>query len=288
MIRPQTVSRYASMVKFSHTIFAMPFALVGYAYALQTTDAEFSLLLLVKVLLAMVFARNTAMGFNRYADRRIDALNPRTRNREIPAGIITPRRALIFVIVNAALFLAVALWINRLAFFLAPAALLVLVGYSFTTRFTAWCHIVLGVALGIAPVGAYIAVTGEIAVFPVLLTGLVITWCGGFDVIYALQDVEFDRSHSLHSIPARFGVRGGILISILLHLISVYAVVVAGLYYGGGTLYWIGAGLFVGLLIFQHLLVSPKNLSRIGLAFGTTNGIASVCYAAFTIADLCF
>ena len=282
MIRPQTVSRYASMVKFSHTIFAMPFALVGYAYALQTTDAEFSLLLLVKVLLAMVFARNTAMGFNRYADRRIDALNPRTRNREIPAGIITPRRALIFVIVNAALFLAVALWINRLAFFLAPAALLVLVGYSFTKRFTAWCHIVLGVALGIAPVGAYIAVTGEIAVFPVLLTGLVITWCGGFDVIYALQDVEFDRSHSLHSIPARFGVRGGILISILLHLISVYAVVVAGLYYGGGTLYWIG------LLIFQHLLVSPKNLSRIGLAFGTTNGIASVCYAAFTIADLCF
>ena len=283
MIRPQTVSRYASMVKFSHTIFAMPFALVGYAYALQTTDAEFSLLLLVKVLLAMVFARNTAMGFNRYADRRIDALNPRTRNREIPAGVITPRRALIFVIVNAALFLAVALWINRLAFFLSPAALLVLIGYSFTKRFTAWCHIVLGVALGIAPVGAYIAVTGEIAVFPVLLTGLVITWCGGFDVIYALQDVEFDRSHSLHSIPARFGVRGGILISILLHLISVYAVVVAGLYYGGGTLYWIGAGLF-----FQHLLVSPKNLSRIGLAFGTTNGIASVCYAAFTIADLCF
>lgn len=281
MIRPQTVSRYASMVKFSHTIFAMPFALVGYAYALQTTDAEFSLLLLVKVLLAMVFARNTAMGFNRYADRRIDALNPRTRNREIPAGVITPRRALIFVIVNAALFLAVALWINRLAFFLSPAALLVLIGYSFTKRFTAWCHIVLGVALGIAPVGAYIAVTGEIAVFPVLLTGLVITWCGGFDVIYALQDVEFDRSHSLHSIPARFGVRGGILI-------SVYAVVVAGLYYGGGTLYWIGAGLFVGLLIFQHLLVSPKNLSRIGLAFGTTNGIASVCYAAFTIADLCF
>ena len=273
MIRPQTVSRYASMVKFSHTIFAMPFALVGYAYALQTTDAEFSLLLLVKVLLAMVFARNTAMGFNRYADRRIDALNPRTRNREIPAGVITPRRALIFVIVNAALFLAVAL---------------LLIGYSFTKRFTAWCHIVLGVALGIAPVGAYIAVTGEIAVFPVLLTGLVITWCGGFDVIYALQDVEFDRSHSLHSIPARFGVRGGILISILLHLISVYAVVVAGLYYGGGTLYWIGAGLFVGLLIFQHLLVSPKNLSRIGLAFGTTNGIASVCYAAFTIADLCF
>lgn len=253
MIRPQTVSRYASMVKFSHTIFAMPFALVGYAYALQTTDAEFSLLLLVKVLLAMVFARNTAMGFNRYADRRIDALNPRTRNREIPAGVITPRRALIFVIVNAALFLAVALWINRLAFFLSPAALLVLIGYSFTKRFTAWCHIVLGVALGIAPVGAYIAVTGEIAVFPVLLTGLVITWCGGFDVIYALQDVEFDRSHSLHSIPARFGVRGGILISILLHLISVYAVVVAGLYYGGGTLYWIGAGLFVGLLIFQHL-----------------------------------
>lgn len=286
MIPTQIVTRYASLVKFSHTIFAMPFALVGYTYALTTTDAQFSVLLLLKVILAMVFARNTAMGFNRYADRKIDALNPRTRNREIPAGKISPRRAMIFVVINAVLFLSVALWINRLAFYLAPVALFILVGYSFTKRFTAWCHIILGVALGIAPAGAYIAVTGELAVFPILLTGLVITWCSGFDIIYALQDVAFDRSHSLHSIPARFGVQRAIWISIILHAVSIYTVIVAGLYYGGGVLYWIGAGIFIGLLIFQHVLVSPRNLSRIGLAFGTTNGIASVCYAVFATLDM--
>ena len=150
----KTLSRYASLVRFSHTIFAMPFALVGFAYALCTTDNDFTLKLLVQILLAMVTARNTAMGFNRYADRKIDALNPRTKNREIPSGVISPRKALIFVIVNALLFVGVAWWINPLAFYLSPVALIVLIGYSYTKRFTAWCHIVLGVALGIAPVGA--------------------------------------------------------------------------------------------------------------------------------------
>ena len=282
----QTVARYGSLVKFSHTIFALPFALTGYTYALCTTDATFSTLLLVKILLAMVLARNTAMGFNRYADRKIDALNPRTRSREIPSGAITPRKALIFVLVNAALFMADALWINPLAFYLSPVALIVLLGYSLTKRFTAWCHIVLGVALGIAPVGAYIAVTGHFALFPILLTGLVVTWCGGFDIVYALQDIDFDRSHALHSVPARFGVRGGIAISILLHLITVYAVVVAGLHYGAGTLYWIGAAAFVGLLVFQHLFITPSHIARLGRSFGLMNGLASVCYAAFAIADM--
>ena len=281
-----TIARYGALVKFSHTIFALPFALVGYAYALLSTQTPFSLLLLVKILLAMVCARNTAMGFNRWADREIDARNPRTRMREIPRGVIAARHALGFVVVNAVLFVLVALWINPLAFYLSPVALVVLIGYSLTKRFTAWCHIVLGVALGIAPAGAYIAVTGELAVFPVILTGLVISWCGGFDVIYALQDVEFDRREGLHSIPARFGVRGGIAISILLHAVSVYAVVIAGLSYGAGTLYWIGSGLFVGLLVYQHLMFTPRNLSRIGAAFGLMNGMASVCYAAFAIADL--
>lgn len=265
----------------------MPFALVGFVYALCTTDNDFTFELLIQILLAMVTARNTAMGFNRYADRKIDALNPRTKNREIPAGTISPRKALIFVVVNALLFMGIALWINPLAFYLSPVALVVLLGYSYTKRFTAWCHIVLGVALGIAPVGAYIAVTGQFAVFPILLAGLVITWCSGFDIIYALQDVEFDRQQALHSVPVRFGVRGGIAISILLHAITVYAVILAGLNYGCGTLYWIGAAVFIGLLIFQHAIVKPSDLSRIGLAFGTVNGIASLCYAAFTIADLC-
>ena len=283
----KTLARYASLVRFSHTIFAMPFALVGFVYALCTTDNDFTFELLIQILLAMVTARNTAMGFNRYADRKIDALNPRTKNREIPAGTISPRKALIFVVVNALLFMGIALWINPLAFYLSPVALVVLLGYSYTKRFTAWCHIVLGVALGIAPVGAYIAVTGQFAVFPILLAGLVITWCSGFDIIYALQDVEFDRQQALHSVPVRFGVRGGIAISILLHAITVYAVILAGLNYECGTLYWIGAAVFIGLLIFQHAIVKPSDLSRIGLAFGTVNGIASLCYAAFTIADLC-
>ena len=282
----RSIARYGSMVKFSHTIFAMPFALTGYVYALCSTDAAFDVLLLIKVLLAMVLARNTAMGFNRYADRKIDALNPRTRSREIPSGTITPRKAMIFVLVNAALFMLDALWINLLAFYLSPVALFVLIGYSFTKRFTAWCHIVLGVALGIAPVGAYIAVTGHFAPFPILLTGLVVTWCGGFDIVYALQDIEFDRSHSLHSVPARFGMRGGIAISVLLHLLTVYAVVVAGLYYGAGTLYRIGAALFIGLLIFQHLFITPGHISRLGRSFGLMNGLASICYAAFAIADM--
>ena len=282
----KTVARYASLVKFSHTVFAMPFALIAYFYALWSTDTPFEWLLLVKVLLAMVFARNTAMGFNRYADRSIDAMNPRTAQRDIPAGRISARNALWFIIVNALLFAATAAWINFLAFCLSPLALTVLLGYSLTKRFTAWCHIVLGIALGIAPVGAYLAVTGQFAVLPILLTGLVITWVSGFDVIYALQDAEFDRQHALHSIPTRFGIRGAIGISILLHLITVYAIALIGSYYGAGTFYWIGAAIFVALPIFQHTIVTPRHLDRIGPTFGLLNGITSVCFATCVIIDL--
>lgn len=282
----KTIARYTSLVKFSHTIFAMPFALIAYFYALASTDAPFEWLLLVKVVLAMVLARNTAMGFNRYADRRIDALNERTRKREIPAGKISPSQALIFVIVNAVLFMLTALTINKLAFFLSPVALIVLIGYSYTKRFTAWCHVVLGVALGIAPVGAYIAVTGTIAVIPILLAGLVITWVSGFDILYALQDIDFDREHGLHSVPARWGVKPSLVISLLLHLVTLYAVYLIGMYLPGGALYWGGAALFFGLLAFQHFCITPARIDRVGATFGLVNGLASVCYALFTIIDL--
>ena len=282
-----TVARYASLVKFSHTIFAMPFALTAYCYALWSTNTPFDWLLLVKVILAMVFARNTAMGFNRYADRRIDALNPRTASRDIPAGRISARHAKWFVIVNALLFVATTGWINTLALCLSPVALVILLGYSLTKRATAWCHLVLGAALGIAPVGAYIAVTGQLfAIWPILMTGLVVTWVSGFDVIYALQDITFDRQQGLHSIPARWGVRGALFISVLLHLISVYALITMGLFYGAGTFYWIGAALFIGLLLFQHLYVTAKHYDRIGPAFGLLNGLTSVCFALFAIIDL--
>ncbi len=280
------VSNYASLVRLSHTVFAMPFAIICYVYAMHSTGTPFEWMLLLKIVLAMVFARNTAMGFNRYADRFIDARNLRTQSREIPSGVISPRSALIFVIINAALFILVAGWINRLALALSPLALFIIVSYSFTKRFTSWCHVILGIALGIAPIGAYIAVTGAIALYPMLMAVMVITWVAGFDIIYSLQDADFDRENGLHSVPARWGVIGSLWISALLHVVSAYVVFALGVLYNGGMLYWVGAAVFVGLLVFQHLLVTPSKLSNIGVAFGTLNGIASIVYALFVIADM--
>ena len=282
------ISRYASFVKFAHTIFALPFAQIGYVYALTSTAAPFEWALLVKILFCMVFARNTAMGFNRWADRKIDAANPRTAQREMPAGKISPRAAMAFVIINGAGFLLAAWTINSLTFALAPVALAVITGYSFTKRFTAWSHVVLGTALAIAPVGAYIAVTGTVAVVPILLAGVVITWVAGFDILYSLQDVSHDREHNLHSVPATFSLRGALWISVILHMITAYTVVLMGLYpeYGAGNLYWVGASLFVGLLVFQHFVFRPDSVGRIANLFTLVNGLSSIAYAAFAIADL--
>ncbi len=271
-------AKYARLVRFAHTVFAMPFALVGYVYALISTGTPFSLKTLLLILLAMVFARNAAMGFNRWADRNFDAANPRTSDREIPSGAISPVAALIFVVVNAACFVATAALINHLALILSPVALFVLLGYSFTKRFTAWSHVVLGMALGIAPVGAYIAVTDTFALAPVVLSALVLTWVAGFDILYARADAAHDRAVGLHSVPARFSPRIALTISILLHLITTYSVVVFGLYTSRGMLYWIGAGIFVGLLVLQHT-------SR-RLAFDWVNGAASLIFATFAIIDL--
>lgn len=280
------ISRYASLVKFSHTIFAMPFALTAYVFALQNSQTPFEWLLLVKILLCMVFARNTAMGFNRWADRDIDSKNPRTVSRDIPAGRITAKSALRFVIINAVLMLICAFWINPLAGWLSPVALIILIGYSYTKRLTAWCHLVLGVALGIAPVGAYIAVTGTISFFSLILAGAVITWTAGFDILYAMQDADFDRRHNLKSIPAKYSPATSAIISAGLHMITLYAVAVIGKLYLLGNLYWVGASLFCILLIMQHILYIPSRVDRIGATFGLVNGLASVTYAAFTILDI--
>lgn len=284
----KTIVKYASFVKFSHTVFALPFALVGYVYALVHTATPFDWLLLVKILFCMVFARNTAMGFNRWADRRIDAENPRTATREIPAGEISPRAAMVFVILNAIGFLIVAWMINRLTFALSPVALVIITGYSFTKRFTAWSHIVLGTALAIAPVGAYIAVTGTIAIAPILLAGVVVTWVSGFDILYSMQDAEHDRAHGLHSVPARWSAAGAVWISVILHLLTVYAVVVMGVFYefAGGALYWTGATIFVGMLVAQHIVFRPSKIDRIARLFTLLNGASSIVYAGFAIADL--
>lgn len=282
----KTVARYASMVKFSHTIFALPFAMAGYTYGVVWSGDGFEWLLLVKVLLAMVFARNMAMGFNRWLDRDIDARNPRTAGREIPARVIPAGHALAFVIVNLVMFELTTLWINSLAFYLSPIVLVVLLGYSYTKRFTAWSHLVLGCALAIAPTGAFIAVTGAVALVPVLISALVFTWVSGFDIIYSLQDMEFDRENGLHSVPARFGVRGSLAISIVLHAVSIYAVYLAGIYMYGGTYYLIGAAVFALTLVYQHIMARPSRIERIGAGFTLTNGVASICYAAFAIVDM--
>ncbi len=285
-----TISKYLSLVKFAHTIFAMPFALMSFVYAVRSGGGDPAAgrwgVLLAQVVLCMVFARNVAMGFNRWADRRIDAENPRTADRDIPAGRVTPRQALCFVAVNALLFLLIAASINRLTALLAPVALAVVMAYSYCKRFTSLAHIVLGLSLGIAPVGAYIAVTGRFALEPCILALLVTTWCSGFDIIYALQDAAFDRAHGLHSIPARFSARGALTISCGLHAVSVAALAWFASYCPQGWLLWTGCGLFTAILVAEHLLVTPTRQRNIGIAFGTLNGLASLVLAGFVIAAL--
>ena len=282
----EKIAKYFRLVKFSHTIFAMPFALMAFAYALWSTEAEFSWWLLVQVVLCMVFARNVAMGFNRWADRDIDAENPRTANREIPAGIISPRKALTFVIINALLFIVTASTINLLTAILSPVALAVVMFYSYCKRFTSLAHLVLGLSLGIAPAGAYIAVTGTLTFAPCLLSLLVLTWCGGFDIIYALQDAEFDRARGLHSIPSRFSVATSLYISIALHCVSIVALFAFANYLPQSWLLWCGIVLFSAILVAEHILVTPKKQRSIGIAFGTLNGLASLTLAVFVIANI--
>ncbi len=282
----RSVKDFFSLVKFSHTIFAMPFALIGFSLGVSDDEYDFSIRVLLLILLCMVFARNAAMGFNRLADRKFDSLNPRTSSREIPAGIINKNAAAIFVAVNAVLFILTTLFINRLTFFLSPIALLVILGYSLTKRFTSLCHIILGIGLSLAPIGAYISVTGKFNIIPIIYSFIVLTWVSGFDIIYALQDDEFDRSNELHSLPASAGRKKALAISVLLHIITTFLVFMAGYFGNAGILFWTGAVIFTSLLIYQHRIVKHDDLSRVNLAFGTVNGIASILFAIFVISDM--
>ncbi len=284
----KNIRYYFSLVKFSHTIFAMPFAIIGYSLALTQTGAAFNFRLLLLIILCMVFARNAAMGFNRIADRKIDALNPRTKNREIPAGKINTRAALFFVIINAAMFIATTAFINRLTLFLSPVALLVILGYSLTKRFTVLCHFILGLGLSLAPIGAYISVTGHFNIIPLIFSFIVITWVSGFDIIYALQDDEFDKSNKLYSLPSAAGRRKALIISFLVHAVTIIMVIVAGILLNGGIMLWAGSVIFTFLLIYQHSIVSFDDISRVNMAFATTNGLASILFSVFIILDLVF
>ncbi len=277
---------YFSLVKFSHTVFAMPFALIGFTLAVTRTENESSLKLLVLIILCMIFARNAAMSFNRLADRKIDARNPRTEKREIPSGKIGVKQAAAFVIINSILFVTTTGFINRLTLFLSPVALLVILGYSLTKRFTFLCHFILGLGLSLAPIGAYISVTGQFHPLPLIYSFIVLTWVSGFDIIYALQDDEFDRKNSLHSLPSAAGRRNALVVSLAVHVLTVILVAAAGIAGSGDYLYWTGAMLFTAMIIYQHTLVRPDDLSRVTLAFQTANGIASVLYGLFVILDL--
>ena len=308
-----TVKSYLSLIKFSHTIFAMPFALIGFFLGLESGYTElgagtwyfggetgsgyieqkldrviwmqigFRLLL---VILCMVFARSAAMAFNRYLDRSFDAKNPRTAIREIPSGVISANNALIFTIVSCALFLVTCAFINRLCFYLSPVALLVVLGYSYTKRFTPLSHLILGLGLSLAPIGAYLAVTGRFDLLPILFSFTVLFWVSGFDIIYALQDEEFDKANKLYSIPAWLGKAKALRVSEFLHVISAACVLLAGWLGNFGWLYWTGAAIFIGMLIYQHSIVKPNDLKKVNLAFMTANGIASVVFAIFVITDL--
>ncbi len=302
-----SIKKYLSLVKFSHTIFAMPFAIIGFFIGLfknkggasslnkmigwgyDITSFVWWQIILIKfvlVIFCMIFARSAAMAFNRYLDRNFDAKNPRTAIREIPAGIISKESALRFVIINCLLFVTATFFINPICFLLSPVALFVILFYSYTKRFTPLCHIVLGIGLSLAPIGAYLAVTGTFALLPVLFSLAVIFWVSGFDIIYALQDVEFDQSQHLYSMPAIMGKPLALRVSEILHVFSAACVVYAGIYGHFGWWYLMGIVLFAGMLVYQHSIVKPTDLSKVNIAFMTANGIASVVFAIFVLLDM--
>lgn len=308
--------KYLSLIKFSHTIFAMPFAMIGFflgagdaikktGFAISDRTSHWSLdgtlrknlagsenfwqALIIKfvlVILCMIFARSAAMAFNRYLDRSFDAKNPRTAIREIPSGLLNASSVLFFTIINSVLFIVCTYFINTICFYLSPVALAVILGYSYTKRFTPLCHLILGVGLALAPIGAYLAVTGRFDVLPVLFSFAVLFWVSGFDIIYSLQDEEFDKGEGLHSIPSWLGKSRALQVSRALHLLSAGCVIAAGFLGNFGLLYWIGVVVFCAMLVYQHSIVKPADLRRVNIAFMTANGIASVVFAIFVIADM--
>ncbi|MBK8955159.1 MAG: UbiA family prenyltransferase [Saprospiraceae bacterium] len=287
------IKSYLSLVKFSHTIFALPFAAIGFIIGIHSNpEIPINYNLWIWVLLCMITARNAAMAFNRWADRDIDALNPRTQSREIPAGLISAKNALLFVALNALVFIISAYQINLVCFILSPLALIIVLGYSYTKRYFWLCHLFLGLGLALAPLGAFLAVRGSFELLPTLYAIAVVAWVAGFDIIYALQDVEFDQSHQLKSIPAQFGIQTALWISSGLHFICAicifYATWLLHRDYGLNDGIYIGSTAFVMLLISQHIIIGKGDLSKVNLAFFSTNGMASICLAAGIIFDFYF
>jgi len=275
---------FGRMIKFEHTIFALPFALS--AAAIAARGHALSPLRLLGIVVAMAAARTAAMGFNRIADRHIDARNPRTARRELPAGAVTLRAAWALTLASAAVFVGAAALLGPLCLALSPVALALLFGYSFTKRFTFLCHLFLGLAIAAGPAGAWIAVRGDFGLVPGLLMIAVATWIAGFDVLYALADRDFDRGAGLHSIPARFGVAGALVISAALHAATLAALLALAPAAHMGAPYLLGVAIVAALLVYEHAIVRPSDLTRLDAAFFTLNGYVSVVFFLATLADV--
>lgn len=274
---------YLEMIKIEHSVFALPFAMIGMLYAANGFPG-WKVFLLITV--AMVSARSAAMAFNRIVDRHIDAENPRTSNRAIPTGILRLDHTLLFLLISVIVFFVSAGMLNTLALILSPVALFVITIYSYTKRWTWLCHIILGFSLGIAPVGAWIGVTGTFDMIPLWWTGAVMFWTAGFDILYSLQDVDFDRAHNLKSIPERFGISNAILISRLFHFITLCCLIAAGVAVSAGMLYFIGCFIVACLLLYEQSLVKPNDLSKLDVAFFTMNGFVSIGLFCFVLLDI--
>ncbi len=276
----------------------MPFALIGFVLGFQYlqnnhlyfTKNNFNFYLLssklLLVVICMVTARSAAMAFNRYLDYKFDAKNPRTSIREIPSGTIKPFNALVFTVACCFAFIATCFFINKLCFYLSFVALFVILFYSYTKRFTALCHLVLGLGLSLAPIGSYLAITGVFQIIPLMFSFIVMCWVSGFDIIYALQDEEFDKSNQLHSIPVLLGKKNALIVSSILHSIAIIIVIYAGVSMHSSYWFWTGTAVFCAMLLYQHSIVKPEDLSKVNIAFMTANGIASVVFSIFVIIDL--
>jgi 4-hydroxybenzoate polyprenyltransferase len=271
-----------SDIRLAHTIFALPFALASAHIAF---DGQYKLKTFLLILLCMFTARSAAMSFNRWLDRDIDSVNPRTKERSIPSGIVKPSEMLIFVIMNSVIFMLSAWFLNILAFALSPVALLVVLGYSYFKRFTSLSHLVLGLSLAIAPTGAWIAIKGEFDILPIILSILVIFWVAGFDIIYACQDIDFDSQVGLHSIPKRLGVSGALVISTFYHLITIGLMILFGHLIDAGLVYFIITSVIALFLLIEHMIVTPNNLKLVGVAFFTLNGVVSILFYLAVLLD---
>ncbi|MBF0519513.1 MAG: UbiA family prenyltransferase [Nitrospirae bacterium] len=273
---------YLKMIKFSHSVFALPFAFTSGVLASGGIPTGRQILWITA---AMVSARSAAMGLNRIADRKIDALNPRTKNREIPSGAVKLAEASVFTAMFSALFVLSAYMLNPLCFKLSPVVLAVLFFYSYTKRFTWSSHLFLGIAISGAPLGAWIAIRGDISLTIIPLVFAVVFWLAGFDILYALQDVVFDKAHGLYSIPQRFGVKRAITLSRVFHLLTFILLAVTGVFFKMGFVYFIGISVVAALLIYEHSLVKPNDLSKLDMAFFNINGYISVTVFVFVLVE---